>query len=406
MTSAVAATPALFSFADVTAQAFRSSRELNALATTHPALRLNAICPYYTMFPLRFPLRVLGSAAKGQRVLDPFAGRGTTLFAARLLGLACTGIDSSPVASHLSRAKVSLASPEEVAALAERALEVPAPSEEAPEGEFWQWAYGPRTLEQICRIRGHLLDTSRLGITADNSDAVQLLRALMMGILHGPRTKRLPSYLSNQMPRTYATKPAAAVRFWEKRGMHPEEVPVLDVVRRRAAFTLVDLPPRVDSFVAWGDSREVLARLKATDSKPFDWVVTSPPYFGMRSYVPDQWLRNWFIGGSSEVEYSENGQIGGKSEVEFIEALATVWREAAESCTDSAKLVIRFGSLPSLKKEPAALIRESLQMSGSWKISTIKSAGSAPSGRRQADQFSTTGGYVDEVDVWARRVAN
>jgi hypothetical protein len=47
---------------------------------------LNAICPYWTMVPLEFPWRALAAADAGEWVLDPFCGRGTTLFAARKLG--------------------------------------------------------------------------------------------------------------------------------------------------------------------------------------------------------------------------------------------------------------------------------------------------------------------------------
>jgi hypothetical protein len=372
------------------------------LPSNAPELRLNSICPYYTMFPLRFPLRVLSTAKFGQRVLDPFAGRGTTLFAARLAGLSAVGIDSSPVAAHLSTAKICYAEPEEVTALAEKALATPADGETVPTGEFWSWAYSPSTLEAICRIRAHLLSPQSLGISPTNQDSVHLLRALMMGILHGPRTKRLPSYLSNQMPRTYATKPAAAVRYWEKNQSHPDEISVIDVVRRRAAFTLANLPGKQDGFVLQGDCREKLDSVP--DATSFDWVVTSPPYFGMRSYVPDQWLRNWFVGGSPDVDYSENGQIGAGNEESFVDALADVWRKTATRCSDSAKLVIRFGSLPSLRKDPATLMKASLRSSEAWRIETIRSAGVAPSGRRQAEQFSSTGGYVGEVDVWAKKI--
>ena len=41
----------------------------------------------------------------------------------------------------------------------------------------------------------------------------------------------------------------------------------------------------------------------------FSWVVTSPPYYGMRTYLQDQWLRNWFLGGSSFVDYSSREGI-------------------------------------------------------------------------------------------------
>ncbi len=74
-----------------------------------PLKALNAVCPYYTMFPLDFPLRTLaGRARKGDWVADPFCGRGTTNFAARLLGLPSVGVDSSPVAVALTQAKLAV----------------------------------------------------------------------------------------------------------------------------------------------------------------------------------------------------------------------------------------------------------------------------------------------------------
>jgi hypothetical protein len=32
--------------------------------------------------------------------------------------------------------------------------------------------------------------------------------------------------------------------------------------------------------------------------------LTSPAYYGLRTYVADQWLRNWFLGGPAYVDYS------------------------------------------------------------------------------------------------------
>ena len=73
---------------------------------------LNGVCPYYTMYPLDFPLRVLKEHGKrGDWVIDPFCGRGTTNFAARLLGMPSMGVDSSPVAVALAKAKLASAEP-------------------------------------------------------------------------------------------------------------------------------------------------------------------------------------------------------------------------------------------------------------------------------------------------------
>lgn len=359
--------------------------------------RLNAICPYYTMFPLSFPLSVLSNASTDERVLDPFAGRGTTLFAARLLGIESVGIDSSAVAAHLAAAKLAYCSATDVVQLATEVLENYVADEEMPHGEFWDWAYDRETLSEICTLRSYLSAP-----TEAESDVRIMLRALLMGILHGPKNKSTPTYLSNQMPRTYATKPGAAVRFWKARDLHPERVPVLDAIRRRAEYTLSALPRRISGSVARADSRDYLRDSEECIGS-FDWVITSPPYFGMRSYIPDQWLRNWFIGSAPIVEYRENGQVGGNSENGFVDALADVWAKAADVCNSGARLVIRFGSLPSLRKDPLTIVQRSIKESTAWHVDRIDSAGVPPDSRRQASQFKASGKYVDEVDVWATK---
>src|ERR1700726_3269433 len=69
-----------------------------------PSQALNAVCPYYTMFPLAFPISVLKRGGKPRlRVLRPFCGQGTTIFAARLDGHRAYGIDRSPIAPATRR---------------------------------------------------------------------------------------------------------------------------------------------------------------------------------------------------------------------------------------------------------------------------------------------------------------
>src|SRR4051794_15992062 len=81
---------------------------------------LNAICPYFTMFPLEYPLQALKKhKATATGVIDPFCGRGTTLFAARALGLDSWGIDTSPVAIAIAQAKLSNATAEDALNLAQ-----------------------------------------------------------------------------------------------------------------------------------------------------------------------------------------------------------------------------------------------------------------------------------------------
>ncbi len=57
--------------------------------------------------PARLPVaRAEENGKRGDWVIDPFCGRGTTNFAARLLEMPSVGVDSSPVAAALAKAKL------------------------------------------------------------------------------------------------------------------------------------------------------------------------------------------------------------------------------------------------------------------------------------------------------------
>jgi hypothetical protein len=356
---------------------------------------LNAIAPYFTMFPLEFPFGVLERyASAGEWVLDPFCGRGTTNFAARQLGLPSIGIDSSPVASALADAKLANVSAEAVVNEAKRILGRFSTPREVPGGEFWEWAFHPKTLNSLCCLRETLLQ-------ACESEEQKALRALIMGALHGPRRKKSPIYFSNQAQRTYAPKPAYAVEFWKKRSLYPEYVNITSVLEERAYRYFGPENKVAVGKIVNADSRDPAA-YRGFESSTFTWVITSPPYYGMRTYLQDQWLRHWFVGGPSRVDYGQSGQLDHGSRQRFVADLRTVWRLVASVCHHGAHLVVRFGGINDRRIYPLQLIIESLDDTG-WKVESYESAGSAAEGRRQALQFSRNQTQaIEEHDIWAR----
>jgi hypothetical protein len=334
------------------------------------------------MFPLDFPLGLLRGAKRGQWVLDPFCGRGSTMFAARRLGLGSVGIDANPVAVAIARAKVAPVEPESVKALVKALFTADYAPREIPAGTFWNYIYHPQTLHELCSLREQLFE--REGPAAD------VLRAVVLGLLHGPLTKGVPTYLSNQMPRTYATKPAAAVKFWQARSMGPPRVPVLDALTRRIEYTLALVPPvPVPGEIHHGDARLVLPRLRRR-------------YYGMYTYLADQWLRSWFLGGPPAVDYDAGAQISQGGVEGFSSGLATVWKWVASRCNPGATMAIRFGALPSARVDPERLLRQSLDLADAgWAVREVRDAGMPKTHARQAVQFKRAGDYTREIDCIA-----
>lgn len=348
------------------------------------------------MFPLDFPYEVLSSSAgSGEWVLDPFCGRGTTNYASRLLNLPTIGIDSSPVAVAISEAKLARTSPDEVIEAARQILDTVTNPPDLPQGEFWEWAYHPDVLNILCRLRD--------GLLADcHSDARIALRAIILGALHGPRAKFTPSYFSNQSVRTYAPKPGYAVKFWKKRQLSPEKVDVLQIIRTRAERYYDSNNDKVAGFITQGDSRDKAVFEGIAQS--VKWIITSPPYYGMRTYIPDQWLRMWFLGGQPVVDYSNDGQLAHPSPVNFAQQLNLVWQNINQVSAEDARMIVRFGGINDRKADPLQIMRLSLENSG-WKILKVESAGFASAGYRQAKHIrQAIRTPREEYDVWATKV--
>lgn len=359
--------------------------------------KLNAICPYFAMFPLDYPMEIIKTHG-GTSILDPFCGRGTTNMAARLNGLHSIGIDSSPVAYSIARSKMVDVTPEEIVSECARILKQPS-KKYAPRGEFWHMMYNPITFRNINKVRQVLLE--------DCSTPERIaLRGIMLGALHGPLRKNgTTSYLSNQFPRTFASKPDYSIRYWKSHGYDiPPAVDLLEVVKLRAERYYSEDVGRSKGFIYQGDSTEVSTfdtiSDMVTEENKVDLIITSPPYVGMNTYIPDQWIRNWFVGGPSKVEYSVDGQIH-SGQKDFIKQLNKVWKNCESLCKPKAKMAVRFGKVNSYGNDPLEVIRKTFDGT-SWQFDSWKDAGKPTKGKRQCDSFlnSSIGDY-NEIDVIA-----
>lgn len=358
-----------------------------------PKYALNAICPYFTMFPLEFPLKILNKHKKAAPIVfDPFCGRGTTIYAARNLDLEAWGFDTSPIAVAIAKAKISSSKVDSIIRLARKYLEIEPRG--IPDNEFFRRAYSPATLRQLCSLREGLLR-----VRSERSETI-LLRAACLGCLHGPLSKTIEGagYFSNQMPRTFSTKPDYSIKYWKHHSLKAPKVDVIKVLTRKLS-RIQDL----DETLEVSHEQVIHANSCISDSynqipNNIGIVVTSPPYYGMTTYIQDQWLRMWFLGGPDFVDYEPKDQIHHGGEDNFIKDLAAVWSNIYQSESDSLDLYIRFGSLPSTQKDARTILRASLEESGGWKVLYTQNAFDANKGKRQAGQMNTESHPDDEYD--------
>jgi hypothetical protein len=175
------------------------------------------------------------------------------------------------------------------------------------------------------------------------------------------------------------------------------------VISERAERYYAQLPEKVKHRVKCGDSRNHYFMHSVCGGEKPTLIITSPAYYGLRTYLSDQWLRNWFVGGPEHVDYSYGVQLTHRSLSSFIVDLQVVWRNVADVSDDRAHLVFRFGAINDRLVDPCDVIRQSLQNTP-WRLRTIVDAGTAHLGKRQSDTFvRRPQAPIIEFDAWAYR---
>lgn len=308
--------------------------------------------PYYAMFPIAFALQIVDRYTDpGDAILDPFAGRGTSVAAAAVLGRYGFGVEINPVGWLYATTKLAPADASQVLArlaeLAQKAEEFAHEAEELP--EFYHWCFSQRVRRFLLAARNTL---------RWRDDAVdRTLMAFILLYLHGKRGQAL----SNQMRQQKAMAPAYSVRWWKERGLHP---PDLDPVAFLAA--------RIHWRYAWGtieagwgrvelgDAREVLPAHRPPING-YKLLFTSPPYLNVTCYYYDNWLRYWLLGGpelpTKTVEvWTRESRHSNRSKYHAL--LRSVFESASELMSHDAVIYVRTDAREFTRRVTAEVLRE------------------------------------------------
>lgn len=248
----------------------------------HPA---HSMCSYMASFPPKVPHYFIDRFTnKGDIVLDPFSGRGTTPAEACLMGRVGIGIDLNPIAYVLTKAKVNPPNRKKLLARIEY-LESNFKSQDTSQiPEKIKMLYSDVTIQQLLFLKKEL-DYKKKNV--DN-----FIMALILGGMHGDSGK--PSYMSIPMPNTFSMSPNYVRNFIDKHNLKPPKHNVFEVVKHRLKRAYNENMPKVKGKAYLDDFRNIPKIFNKNRYKA-DLIFTSPPYLKVIKYGKMNWIRLWMF---------------------------------------------------------------------------------------------------------------
>ena len=227
----------------------------------------------------------------GDRVYDPFSGRGTTALEAALLGRRVAANDINPLSRILLEPRLTPPDPEAVAA---RLATIPRTTPEASEVDLGMF-FDPGTLQELLNLRAWFRMRERNGRFDDVDGWIRMVA-----------TNRLTGHSAGffsvyTLPPTQAVSAAKQVELNRKRGQAPTYRDTHALILRKTRQLQSGLEPRDRERLAAAatDALYLTGSAGATPSLPDGSVqltVTSPPFLDVVQYQADNWLRCWFCG--------------------------------------------------------------------------------------------------------------
>lgn len=294
--------------------------------------------PYYAMFPVDFAFEVVEKYSKeGDFIIDPFAGRCSSIFAGGVLGRNSLGIEINPVGWLYGTVKLSPAKKDDVI---DRLLEI-----YGKRNAFQDMALGMPEFYHICYCDEVLrfLLSARTYLNWENNNIDATLMSIILIYLHG----KIGEGLSNQMRMTKSMGMNYSVNWWKNNNMAvpPEINPCEFLIKKIDWRYAKGLPQVCDSKVLFGDSSVQLvdiARRSIENDIKFSLLFTSPPYCAVTNYYADQWLRLWMLGGSDSpkaIQDKHKGRFANKQE--YYELLDNVFGLCSKMMAKKSTIYVR-----------------------------------------------------------------
>lgn len=227
----------------------------------------------------------------GERVYDPFMGRGTTLVEAALLDRSPAGCDINPLSLVLTRPRLNPPSQE---AVGKRLKEIPLSTPDDLPEDLLAF-YHPETLAAVSSLKRYLRTRRESGAYDAVDDWIALVSLNRL-------TGHSPGFFSvYTMPPNQAVSAVSQHKINERRNQTPPRRDVVKIILKKSAQLLSECDESVRATLARRGPGALLLTAPASDTPALEsgsvsLVVTSPPFLNVIDYATDNWLRCWFQG--------------------------------------------------------------------------------------------------------------
>lgn len=237
----------------------------------------------------------------GDKVYDPFMGRGTTPIQAALMGRYPVANDVNPLSRILCRPRLNTPTLREVdARLADLDL-----AADIREHEDLLAFYHPDTLTEIVGLRRYLIQRDESGELDAIDDWIRMVAINRL-------TGHSPGFFSvYSLPPNQAVTVDRQLRINEQRKQVPPKRDIRKLIAKKSRSLLKEGGLRAEGDLHVGSSDHTPKIADASISL----VVTSPPFLDIVQYASDNWLRCWFAGiNATEVNIAMHRKVEGWQE--------------------------------------------------------------------------------------------
>jgi hypothetical protein len=306
---------------------------------------------------------------RGGRVLDPFAGSGTTLVQCLESGYDAVGLDVAAFNCLLMRVKTASYNPFRLESDVRQALGRPGRSRLRPHGYVQEW-FAPHAAAELLHFRSIL----------DDYEHADVLRVVLA---RAARSARLTTHFDLDFPREPQREP-----YW----CHKHRrtcVPVQEAGKFIARY-LVDTLDRVKAFqrVRRRGCAATVVHADATEAAvdgPFDAIVTSPPYPGLIDYHEQHRYAYELLGLDDRRERELGAAARGTSRgavEEYVAGVSAVFKRHVEALAPGAPTLV-------VVNDRRDLYPEILERSGLRLVERLERHVNRRTGRRSGEYFES-----------------